>query len=321
MTAGAGRFKDSVPGLVIALSIALLSFLASYVHPAFDPLVVSIIFGMFVSNLVSDRAMLEPGISLVLKYFLPLGVAAYGAQLRVTGFETAMWPGVLAVFAFTFFVTYMICKGFALERRISFLLAAGLSVCGASAIAIIAPLIDSEREETSTSIISVMIVGIAGMMTYKIMHDFMGLGGGKLSFMIGTTLPMIGHVKVASMGLGETAAALALNFKLMRLSGLVFVIAVALYIRRKSGWGGAPWLLVAAFLALAVLSNLWPPLAAKRPAFEHVSRFCLSSALAAIGLSLDFDALPSRGYGHMAAAALSWCIVALTVYLALSMVG
>lgn len=314
-------YRGVLPGLGLTITIAIISYMMSSLHPAFDPLVISIIFGLLVGNMFDDRSSLQKGINFVLKVFLPLGIGLYGLQLRVAHLETTYWVPVLAVFLLTFAVTYFMSRGFGISRALSFLLGSGLSICGASAIAVVAPLIYAEREDTSVSVLSVMTVGLTGMIFYRFMPEFMGISMERYAFLSGTTLPMFGQVKVAAQALGTVSLDLASNYKLLRISALLPVALVAVLLAGKATRRFyVPWFMVA-FVALALAANLWEPVSALGEITAPVSGFCLSAALAAIGLSLDFDSITERGLSPLFACFLSWGIVVMSVYLFFSVVS
>jgi uncharacterized integral membrane protein (TIGR00698 family) len=314
------ELKDAIPGFVITLTIAVIAFLASLLHPTFDALVISIIFGMLVSNLIEDREMLKRGRDLALRVFIPVGISLYGAQIVFADTDVRLLPVVFTVFLFIFCLTYLISRGFGLGKKLSILLGTGLSVCGAAAIAVVAPILHSKDEDTSISIISVMTIGLTGMLVYRFMPDVIGFSPWKFAFLTGMTLPMFGQVKVASATMGQESLLWATNIKLIRVSFLVLVAGLAIVISRKEKRKlHVPWFM-AVFFAMALAVNVSELFASFREFFEPLSKFSLAAALSAIGLSLDFDSITEGGTSPLYAACLSWGIFVLTIYLVLSVI-
>jgi|Deesub1362A_J573_1020465.scaffolds.fasta_scaffold00013_113 uncharacterized integral membrane protein (TIGR00698 family) len=313
-----GVLRASVPGIGITLMVAVISFLTSSIHPSFDALVISIIFGMLVANMFDNREVFDRGVNIVLKTFLPIGIGFYGMQLVFSDSEMRLLPAVIGVFILVFGVTYFISRGFGLGRRLSVLLSTGMSVCGASAIVVIAPLINVKREDTSISIISVMTVGLTGMLIYRFLYGTFGLPMENFAFLSGTTLPMFGQVKVASSAMGQESLLMASNFKLLRVSALAVLAGAALvFLGREKKRFYVPWFMVLFFI-LAVAVNVSEKVASVRGVFETISKFSLSFALSAIGLSLDFNSITDKGASPLFAVFLSWGIIVLTIYLVFS---
>ena len=316
-----GKFKDIAPGIAATLIIALIAFLTSSLHASFDILVISMIFGILVSSMLGERALFQPGIEAALKIFLPAGIALYGLQLTVGTDAIRFWPAAVLVFALIFLTTYLVSRAFGLEKDISFLLCSGMSICGASAIVVMSPLIGAKREDTSISLISVLTLGLTGMLLYKFLFHMAGVTPEKSAFLSGMTLPMIGQVKVAASGLGGQASSLAMTLKLIRVSFLLVIsCGVLIFLGRRRKKFHVPWFMVLFFL-LAVAANVIPGVAAIRKTAEPFGRFFLATALSGIGLSIDIDTVTERGARPLLAVFVAWGIVVSMLYLALNLIN
>ncbi len=306
--------KRNLSGLVISLVIAVTASVLSNIHPTLDALAISIILGMLFANLLEDSEFMKEGIALTNRVFLPLGIALYGTRLSVREIDPAMAPLVLATFAVMFSVVFFLAKGFGLKRNLGILLATGISICGASAIAIVSPLIRSDNEETSISLIVVMIWGLFGMIAYPLLASYLGLGLKEFAFVTGTTLPMIGQIKVAASTSGALCLAAALKYKLLRMSFLFFLVTLTVFLSTKQGRRVyIPWFIVV-FVLLAVMVNVFR-LERLSEISAPVSRFSLATALAAIGLSVNFDSITEEGIKPLLIVVLSMVIVLSALFL------
>ncbi len=307
--------KEHIPGLVIVLAIAFFSYYLSTVHASFDPLVVSIIIGMFAGNIAGRRGRYDKGVEAAVRVFLPLGIALYGSQLAVKGLNAGTFPSVFLVFACLFGLTLWVSRVFGVEKNTAILLASGLSVCGATAIAVISPLIGAKREDTSISVIAVVMLGLTGMIFYPIIADLFSLSSREFSFLAGTTLPMLGQVKVAASNVSSECVQPAVGMKLIRISFLFLLVSAAVLLYGKKGRTGIPWFAVF-FIAFALAANLTNVLQPVSPYLRSWSDFFLSSGLAAIGFSVDFEAIMERGVTPLAVIFSSWVITIVLIYLA-----
>jgi len=300
---------------VLSLVIAVVSFLLSEVHPSFDALVVSIIFGMLLSNMLAKRDQIQKGIDTMLRFFLPVGIALYGTQLTFgNNVDYRTWLSIIALFLFSFVLTLLVARFFRLPGKLSVLLASGLAICGASAIAVISPLIGAKKEDTSISIISIMVVGLLSVVFYPALWGAMGLTFKEFAFFSGTTIPMLGQVKIAVLEGGADGISLAVRFKLIRVSMLLFVAIAMLFVygRRQKG-SSIPWFMVA-FVFFVILANFEERMSSLSRVFEPASKFFLSSALAAIGLSVDFDSITVEGAKPLYVVFLSWLVLSLIIF-------
>ncbi len=308
-----------LPGLIVSLTIAFAASVLSYIHPSLEALAISILLGMLLSNILRDRDILASGIDISIKIFLPLGIALYGSQLTVKELHFTDALYVLLTFISVFTLVFLMSRGFGLKKNTSVLLATGMSVCGASAIAIVSSLIKAEKEETSISLIVVTVSGLVGLVFYPLIADFLNLTIKEFAFLSGTTLPMLGQVKVTAMTFGEECLSLALRYKLLRMSFLIFVVTVAVLLARTEKKRiYVPWFVVA-FIGLAVVVNLLKNNTLPR-VLEPFSRFFLSTALAAIGLSVDFDAITEKGFAPLFAVFFASIILVTLFYIIFTVV-
>ncbi|MEW6109786.1 MAG: putative sulfate exporter family transporter [Nitrospirota bacterium] len=313
------KLKESIPGIIVVLVIAVFSYFISTLHASFDALVISIIIGMFIGNVLSEKNHFVSGIETGIKIFLPAGIALYGTQLFFNELRFSSILTIFLVFSCMFSLTLIISKIFNLNRKISILLASGLSICGASAIAVISPLIGAKREDTSISIISVMMLGLIGMIFYPFLYDILSLTKNEFAFLTGTTLPMLGQVKVAAGSICPACLSTAVKIKLIRISFLIFLVTIAVFLSGKEEKKvKVPWFIIV-FLVFAVIVNTTRIF---EPFLEHLknaSSFFLSAALAAIGFSVDLDSMVEQGITPVAVIFLSWGVIILSTYLILSL--
>lgn len=266
---------------------------------------------MLISNILTKKEFLFKGVDIMLQLILPIGIALYGSQLNLRdGLDFTKWVIILTAFLATFLITTIISRAFGLSKKLSILLASGLSICGASAIAIISPLIKAKKEETSISLIIIMIVGLTSIIFYPFMYDLLMLKTKEFTLIAGTTIPMMGQVKVTSFQVAGMEGLLeAVRYKLIRVSMLLFLIigVTILFIRERKGLK-IPWFMFL-FFGLAIASNLFEEPFHIRNMLQPWSSFFLSSGLAAIGLTVDFESITAEGARPLFSVLISWVFV------------
>lgn len=311
--------EEYIPGLITAVAISSLSLFISGFHASFDPLVISIIIGMFLGNLLAKKEYFEGGIEASIKVFLPAGIALYGAQLVVHDITLGVVGGLVAVFSVMFGLALVVSKVFNINNKVAVLIASGLAVCGTAAITIISPLIKARRSDTSISIISVMMLGLTAMILYPLLFDYLALTTNEFAFLSGATLPMLGQVKVAAGSICEDCLSVAVKIKLFRISFLFFLITVVLFLSGTEGKRIAiPWFIVL-FVVLAVAVNITEVFDPYLGHLRKASSFFLSTALAGIGFTADFDSIVENGMAPLGTAFLSWGVVIILTYIVMSL--
>jgi uncharacterized integral membrane protein (TIGR00698 family) len=309
-----------LPGLGLSLSIALSAFLIVAIHQSFDPLIISLFLGLFVSNIFPNKDIYAPGIEKVLQYTLPLGIGLFGAGLIFKEDLMYLWPMIILILLIFFLLTFYIARILGLDRELSFLLAVGLSVCGASAIAIISGVTGAKKENTGAALISVITVGLGGMVLYILLSNGMVLSPREMAFMSGATLPNLSLVKIASVAAGAEAVPFALNLKLARVGTIGFFALWVLFFGKGEMRGEKPfrfpWFMVL-FFVLGAAVNLFE-LGPVRRYVSGMSNFLLSVSLAAVGLSVEFESLSERGLKPVFAVLFAWFTGALIAYALIS---
>lgn len=300
---------------MLVIVIASFSFLLSLVNASFDPLVISVIIAMFLGSIVVDKKPFEDGVIFSTKVFLPCGIALYGAQLTFQGLRGGLIAYILLVSAGLFISAFLISRVFNINLKTSVLLASGLSICGATAVAVISPLIGARREDTSVAIISVVMLGLAGMIFYPIFKELFFLTGPEYSFFTGSTLPMLGQVRVAAAAAAPGHAAAAVDIKLVRVSFLIFLVTAAVLLSGSRDRSvHVPWF-VTVFVILSLLSSGTELLRPVISQLRALSGFFLSAGLAAIGFSVEIDSVIEEGMTPLGALFMSWSVVVLMMYL------
>src|SRR5699024_2828612 len=134
-------------------------------------------------------------------------------------------------------------------------------VCGAAAIAAVAPIIKSNDEDTAISVGIIALMGTVFAIGYTILRPFLPLDAIQYGIWSGTSLHEVAHVALAGAPAGEDGLAIALLAKLGRVFLLVPLCFIFIYImKRKTKDEEAdakiefPWFLVG-FIILSILGS------------------------------------------------------------------
>jgi uncharacterized integral membrane protein (TIGR00698 family) len=301
-----------LPGLGVAIIIAVIATIFSFGHAALDPLVLSILIGIVLGNLLGPYENFKPGILLAQRVFIPLGIILYGTQMDVRPLQTYGTGRVLHIFAMVLvglLVIYGISRKLGISGKIGMLLSAGTAICGASAIMVLSPVIKAEREDTSISLLSITIVGLCGVILYPIVQELISLPDRLYALLCGSTLNQLGQVKAAASFMGHDVINMAVPVKLLRMATLLpIAVAYSLITGRETKKVYIPWFIIG-FIIVAVLVNAVPGLHAIREVVSPYVAFCFSIALAGIGLSVDIESIIDVGPKPLLAAFLGWIVL------------
>lgn len=147
--------NEKIPGILICLVIALPSWFLGHYLPLIGAPVFAILFGMLLAMVYQKRERSQVGISFTSKYILQLAVVLLGfglnlKQIMSVGLESL--PIIISTIATALLVAYFLQKSLKLDINIATLVGVGSSICGGSAIAATAPVIDARGDEIAKAI-------------------------------------------------------------------------------------------------------------------------------------------------------------------------
>ena len=262
--------------------------------PVLDPLLVAMVIGIIIRSLIKFDDSFVSGFNLAPSLFIPIGVIFYGAvNLNFTKFAAVDTNYIFMLFIV--FIVYIISalvlsNLFGLNEKTGYLIAAGSSICGASAIAITSKAVDAEPDDVSTSLIPVFISALVGLFfVLPLLSEYLNISGRDYGILSGVVLQFTGFVKAAVGNLSSDVSAAALSIKAVRYVGLIFIIP--LFASFVKGRFFIPWYLWA-FLGAGLAFTFMPQLSKTAgPVFKSILTVLWSIAMGAIGLNANFKAL------------------------------
>lgn len=306
-------------GIVTAVLLALAATFVSetYGGPQF---LYALFFGISLNFLASDPKTRQ-GIQFTGRTVLRVGVALLGAQITLDQIATLGAPSIaLVVMA----VVATLLAGVAFGRLLKRPLAEGLitggavAICGASAaLAISATLPRSNRtaQFTLLTVVGVTALSTMAMVIYPTLVPLLRLDAAAAGVLLGGTIHDVAQVVGAGYMLSPAVAEHATFVKLLRVAMLVPVVFVlSLMFRSEHAVGlnrrfPLPWFLLVFVVLAAANSAGWVPDSA-RAWLSWTSRWCLVSAIAALGVMTSFRDLSALGWPPIA------LLIAETVFLA-----
>lgn len=309
-----------IPGFALALVIAALARLAESLLPIhlIGASVIALFFGMIINHFWKPDKTFSSGLKFTSKKILKFAIILLGASLNIR-IVLEVGKMSLCVMVFTlltcFGIGHFVGKALKINWKLSNLISAGTGICGGSAIAAIAPVIDADDSDIAYSMSATFLFDMAMIILFPIMGQAMGLSDMAYGLWAGTAVNDTSSVVAAGYAFSEAAGDFATMVKLTRtLSIIPTVIAFALINahikRRETGSGGEavksklsitkiiPWFILG-FLALAAVNSFGLIPAAVSSGMKDLSKFLMVSALAAIGLNTSFKDMKKSGFAPM----------------------
>lgn len=329
----AGRGVDVLPGVLVTAAIALVATGIGAVVPVLGSAVPAIVIGVLLS-LVRGRmpaqystanARIQPGITYSGKFLLQLAVVLLGVQLSIgsilqVGLESL--PIMLTTLIVCLLGAWIVGRMLRTERRLTTLIGVGTGICGASAIAAIAPVIGAASAQIAYAISTIFLFNIAAVVLFPLLGHALNLDPHTFGLLAGTAINDTSSV-VAAAGVYSTAAlGFAVVVKLVRTLMIIpNSVGLSVMEARRSANGErlsggriaklVPWFLIG-FIVVAIINSLGVIPDGPRDVLVHVSIFLIAMALAGIGLSTDIPALRRAGWRPLALGGILWALVTLT---------
>lgn len=274
---------------------------------ALSPMISAIFVGMLFANTVGFSTEANAGVGMAGKRLLRLAVALLGLQLTfgqlasigVTGLAFAA-----TTLALTFFFTVWMGRILGIDRKLTLLLAAGTSVCGASAIAGANAVAKADDEDVAYAVACITLFGTIAMFLYPFLQVVLGLDPHNYGLWIGLSVHEVAQVVGAGFQGGEIAGQTAVVAKLARVMMLApLVVGIAVLAaspaddpsRRRTGMQVFPTFIVGFLLLTMLNSSGLVPEQVRAPILSFTP-VLLTAAMGALGLGTNFSKLRQRGF-------------------------
>lgn len=307
-----------LPGFLAALTIAALSKWLESLLPIhlIGASVIALFIGMAINQIKKPDKAMTVGLKFTSKKILKFAIILLGASLSI-GTILNVGKMSLTVMIFTLLTCfgggYFIGKALHLDWKLSNLISAGTGICGGSAIAAIAPVIDADDTDVAYAMSATFLFDMVMIIAFPFMGQALGLSDMAYGLWAGTAVNDTSSVVAAGYAYSEAAGDFATMVKLTRTLSIIPTVVIFSLInarikakndinantKKKVKISGLlPWFIVA-FIAMAILNSIGfiPP--AISASLKNLSKFLMVAALAAIGMNTDFREMKKSGINPM----------------------
>jgi len=315
----------TLPGLLLASAVAIAAYAVRQlpVMATFSPLILAIVIGIAFHNLVGTPSIAKPGVAFSMRRLLRIAIILLGLQLTIAQVIEVGGRGIgiiAATLVATFAFTVWMGKVLGVDRKLAQLIAAGTSICGASAVIATNTVTDAHDEDVAYAVACVTVFGSVAMFTYPLLPGLLHLDPHAFGLWSGASIHEIAQVVAAAFQDGQKAGQFGTIAKLSRVMLLAPVVITLGLIARGSKTGDPaasvssarppmPWF-VLGFVALVGVNSLITVPAEAKVWIATVTTFLLSVALAAMGLETDIRKLLAKGIRPAFLGALAFLFIA-----------
>ena len=326
--------KEKIPGILYCLILAVPSWFLGKMFPLIGGAVLAILFGMLLAGLSERHSFLHPGIQFVSKKVLQWAVIllGFGLNLNVilrTGKQSL--PIIVCTISISLLIAFVLKKVLRISPNIATLIGVGSSICGGSAIAATAPIIDADDKEVAQAISVIFFFNVIAAIFFPILGKAIGFNthsGEAFGIFAGTAINDTSSVTAAAStwdsmwSLGSATLDKAVTVKLTRTLAIIPITLVLAWVRmnRIKKEGGSdhghanmrnifPFFILY-FIAASLITTITVSFGVPESFFvplKDLSKFFIIMAMSAIGLHTDIVKLIKTGGKSILLGACCWC--------------
>ena len=315
------RLRPALPGLALAGGLAAVALpVARWTgSPLVSPMVLAMVAGILIRNTVGLGAAFTPGLKLALRPILRLGIVLLGARLTFEQLAAIGLPGIAVVTATlvaTFVFTKFAARALGVDPKLGELIAAGTSICGASAVLAVNTVTKAHDEDVAYAIACVTVFGSLAMVLFPMLAGPLGFTPESYGLWVGASIHEVAQAVGAGFAHGDVSGEVGTVAKLGRVILLApLILALGVLASRRgaavAGRAPMPWF-VFGFVAVVALNSFVALPAVAVGGAQTVSILFLTMALAAMGLETDVRKLRLKGLRPLILGAVAWIFIAAT---------
>ena len=292
----------------------LLIIISAYTGSAFISLLLGVVFAysfnlseQFITKSIGSK-LIQLGI-ILLAFIIPL----YDAYELTRTFLPS-----ISVFVILIFILGLLLGRFLkVDKNQTILIASGTAICGATAIAAIAPILKAKPKIIIASISLVFLLNAFGLIAFPLLATYLNMSqdffGAWAALAIHDTASVVG----AAMTYGQDSVEMATTIKLTRTLWLIPLMVVLSISYNKKTMLKLP-IFVSIFICTLILSNYLVLTDTADNLIKAISSICLFTGLFCIGTSIDKESIKIFDKKLITLAISLWMIAILISYILVS---
>lgn len=311
------------PGVLLCLFLAIPAWFIGNQIPVIGCPVLGILFGMLLA-FWKRPGIFQAGVTYSSKKLLQYSIIllGFGMNLFVV-FEVGSQTIVLMLFTLTatFLTAYLCGKVLKVEKNTNILIGVGTAICGGSAIAATAPVIQADDEEVARAISTIFLFNVIAAFLFPALGHLLHLNDVQFGLWAGTAVNDTSSVVAAGYTFSDAAGNLAVIVKLTRTLMIIpITLGLALYTSRKKTHSGTskyqiskifPFFILG-FVAASVIRTFIPMPTELSAGLVELGKFVIVMAMAGIGLNTNLVKLFKNGWKPILLGLICWAVLSIT---------
>lgn len=297
-------------GLLLSCGVALFAVALELIEVKIfgrawlEALVLAILLGTAIRSILRPSAKFTAGINFSAKMLLESAVVLLGASISTSAIVAAgagLVTGIAVIVILTIAVSYGIGRLLRLPSKMAMLVACGNSICGNSAIAAVAPVIEAKSDDVAASIAFTAILGVVVVLLLPLLVPLLDMSFTQYGVLAGLTVYAVPQVLAATAPVSALSLQLGTLVKLVRvlmLGPVILVLALIYGNRQTNARPGfsklVPWFIIG-FLGMLALRSIGAIPEALLPVIQSTATVLTIISMAALGLGVDVRSVAQAG--------------------------
>ena len=225
------KYASVVPGLLIAVAVAAAARFLEGLLPIhlIGASVIALFIGMGINAVRKPSALVAGGLKFTSKRVLKLAIILLGASLSMRDILTVGRLSLM-VMCFTLLTCfgggYLVGRSLGLNWKLSNLISAGTGICGGSAIAAIAPVIDAQDRDIAYAMSATFLFDMVMILMFPFLGHWLGMSDMAYGLWAGTAVNDTSSVVAAGYAFSEAAGDFATMVKLTRTLSIIPTVLI-----------------------------------------------------------------------------------------------
>jgi len=299
------KFNTTVQQIIFVLLLLLCLF------PVISP-PIALLLGLVVANL-SGHPFLYLNHKAI-NILLQVSVVGLGFGMNVQSAIAAGKEGfffTIGSIIATITLGTLLGKWFNIQKKTSHLISCGTAICGGSAIAAIAPVIQSDEKQTSVALGVIFILNSIALFVFPLVGHWLDMSQNDFGLWCAIAIHDTSSVVGAANKYGAEALQVATTVKLARALWIIPVALITAFVfKNKTSKLKIPYF-IGLFILAMICNTYFSPVASVAPHLVSISKTGLTVTLFLIGAGLNRSVLKSVGLLPLLQGVLLWVSIAI----------
>lgn len=321
-----------LPGVLLCLVLSIPAYFLGIWLPVVGGPVFGILLGMVVTLFIKDKTFIQAGMSYTSKKILQYAVILLGFGMNISAVlekGAQSLPIILVTIGTALITGFIVSKILKIKKNVGILVSVGSSICGGSAIAAAAPVINAQDDEIAQSISVIFLFNILAALLFPTLGDVLKLSNEGFGIFAGTAVNDTSSVTAAASAWDGIHNSNTLeDATIVKLTRTLAIIPITLVLaliqilqeknRKNTGDNEVtdsyslikifPWFVIW-FLAASLITTFFNLPVSLINALKWLSKFFIIMAMTAIGLNTNIIKLVKTGGKPIVLGFICWILI------------